>query len=336
MRKSMRKFLVFVIILCISSFTLLGTGCRKDSDVKEIKTNAASGESLKDENGDKKEAAQQTNAQAANTQEKKYGDVKGFLWEVKKGNAVVYMYGSIHVGDKKIYPLCKTVEEAFDSANVMVGEIDITDTKALTSQAAKMVYASGETAYDHMSAEGKAKVEKACRELNFNPRSVLNQKVWSLGSIISGYQMKKAGYDANYGIDMYFMNKAKGKKKIMEVEGAEFQFNLLNSFSDEEQEKYFVSPITSLEETKKSMDQIFEVFKTGDEKQMEKAIGEDDRNTNFYKKMILDRNKNMASKIEGYLNTSDTYFVVVGLAHYIGDDGVIKLLKDKGYTVTKK
>ncbi len=325
MRRLKKVISLFLILLYAVAFSFFGFGCKDEAINRATNTTPTTTSDVEGK------TAQKENEQ----QDKKYGDVKGFLWQIKKGNSVVYMYGSIHVGDKDIYPLCKNVEEAFDSSNVLVGEIDITDTKALTAQAMKMIYSNGDTAYDHMSSEGKKKVEEACKELDFNPRVVLNQKVWSLGSIISGYQMKKAGYDANYGIDMYFMNKAKGKKKIMEVEGAEFQFNLLNSFSDEEQEKYFISSMSTIEDTKQGLDKIFQVFKSGDEEEMEKVLGEDDRNSNFYEKMILERNKSMASKIEEYLKTGDSYFVVVGLAHYLGEDGVIKLLQDKGYTVTK-
>ena len=45
--------------------------------------------------------------------------------------------------------------------------------------------------------------------------------------------------------------------------------------------------------------------------------------------MILDRNKNMTLKIEEYLKTEKTYFVIAGLAHYIGDDGIVRMLEDK-------
>jgi uncharacterized protein YbaP (TraB family) len=69
---------------------------------------------------------------------------------------------------------------------------------------------------------------------------------------------------------------------------------------------------------------------------MIKVLGTEDRNSNFYKKMILDRNINMTLKIEEYLNAGDTYFVIAGLAHFIGEDGIVKMLQDKGYTVTRK
>jgi uncharacterized protein YbaP (TraB family) len=41
----------------------------------------------------------------------------------------------------------------------------------------------------------------------------------------------------------------------------------------------------------------------------------------------------MASKIEEFLKTGQTYFVVVGAGHLIGDKGIIELLRRKGYRV---
>jgi uncharacterized protein YbaP (TraB family) len=314
----------------------IGVGCNKeDAAVKKEDTKATSSNvDTKNREADENKDNTEENKEAS--PEKKYGEVKGFLWEVKKDNTTVYMYGSIHVGDKNLYPMHQVVEDAFESSEVVVGEIDMTNTEKITEQAFQLVYTNGETVMDHLSEEGKKKINEVSEELGFNYTLLKTQKIWSFGSFLSGYQMKKAGYNANYGIDMYFLNRAKGTKRIEELEGAQFQFDMLNNFTDEEQEKYFIMSMTNLEETKKGLDELFNIYKSGDETAMLTALGEEDRNTNYYKMMILERNINMTSKIEGYLNTGDTYFVVAGLAHFIGEDGIVKMLRDKGYTVTRK
>lgn len=322
------------LLLVMLIFTmLLSTACKKeDNNVREKASKEVSVNKKHKETFAKEEKNGESNV------EKKYGSVKGFLWEVKKGNATVYMYGSIHVGGKDIYPLEKTVEDAFDGADVLVGEIDINNisTEDATNYAFDSIYTNGDTALDHLSQEGKNKLNEVSKELDFNYKFIIKYKPWYVGSILSSYQMKKAGYEANYGIDKYFFNKAKGKKEIEELESAKFQIDLLNSFSDEEQEKNFIMSIGTIEETKASLDQIFDIYKKGDEEAMIEALGEEDRSSNYYKKMILDRNKNMTLKIEEYLNMEKTYFVVAGLAHFIGQDGIVQMLKDKGYTVMRK
>jgi uncharacterized protein YbaP (TraB family) len=38
-------------------------------------------------------------------------------------------------------------------------------------------------------------------------------------------------------------------------------------------------------------------------------------------------------KIEGYLRSGKTYFVVAGAAHMGGDNGVLALLRQRGYRI---
>jgi uncharacterized protein YbaP (TraB family) len=51
------------------------------------------------------------------------------------------------------------------------------------------------------------------------------------------------------------------------------------------------------------------------------------------KKLFDERNDKMTSKIEGYLKSNGTYFVIVGAGHLVGKKGIVELLKSKGYGV---
>jgi uncharacterized protein YbaP (TraB family) len=41
----------------------------------------------------------------------------------------------------------------------------------------------------------------------------------------------------------------------------------------------------------------------------------------------------MVSKIEDFLRTKEVYFVIVGAGHLVGNQGIIEILKGKGYLV---
>jgi len=45
------------------------------------------------------------------------------------------------------------------------------------------------------------------------------------------------------------------------------------------------------------------------------------------------RNRNWIPKIESYLDSGQTYFVVVGAAHMVGPEGLLALLKARGYKI---
>jgi len=59
----------------------------------------------------------------------------------------------------------------------------------------------------------------------------------------------------------------------------------------------------------------------------------DKKMNSIYEKLIYERNRNMVSKIEEFLRTKETYFVVVGAGHLVGKKGIIEMLKGKRYPV---
>ena len=53
----------------------------------------------------------------------------------------------------------------------------------------------------------------------------------------------------------------------------------------------------------------------------------------FGDRLLGARNRNWIPKIEGYLHSGKTYFVIVGAAHMGGPGGVLALLRGRGYRV---
>jgi len=53
----------------------------------------------------------------------------------------------------------------------------------------------------------------------------------------------------------------------------------------------------------------------------------------FYDKLFPGRDNKIVEKLDKILQRDEkkTYFVVVGSGHLIGDDGLLQLLKNKGY-----
>ena len=56
----------------------------------------------------------------------------------------------------------------------------------------------------------------------------------------------------------------------------------------------------------------------------------------MYEKLIYERNRTMAQKIEEFLKTKETYFVIVGAGHLVGEKGIVGILKKRGYRVEQR
>jgi uncharacterized protein YbaP (TraB family) len=50
-------------------------------------------------------------------------------------------------------------------------------------------------------------------------------------------------------------------------------------------------------------------------------------------RLLGNRNRNWIPKIEGYIQSGKIYFIVAGSAHMGGSDGVVALLRARGYRV---
>jgi uncharacterized protein YbaP (TraB family) len=147
----------------------------------------------------------------------------------------------------------------------------------------------------------------------------------------------KLGLDPNLGIDKYFLTKADGKKKIFELESLDYQIGLLSALSDKDQESFLIYTLKDLKLMGEELSKLIQAWISGDAKGMEslltKSISEDAGLSSIFDKLVYERNKTMALKIEDFLRTKETYFVIIGAGHLVGDQGIIEILKGKGYLI---
>jgi len=53
-----------------------------------------------------------------------------------------------------------------------------------------------------------------------------------------------------------------------------------------------------------------------------------------YKQLLKDRNNNWLPKVEAMFNNDSSEFVLVGAGHLVGQDSLLTLLENKGYSVS--
>jgi len=264
---------------------------------------------------------------------------KSFLWKIQSKTNTVYVLGSLHFSKKEIYPLSAKIEKAFGQSEILVVEADINDMKKVDIQKLleRAFYPADDTLEKHVSPEIYESVKKETEGLGI-PLEILNkQKPWFLAMTLVALESLKFGFDPNLGIDKYFLSKAEGRKKILELESLDDQLNLLSEFSDKDQELFLLYTLKDLKMMEQELGRLTQAWTSGDTKAMEtllaKSVSEDKRLSLISEKLIYERNRKMASKIEDFLRTRETYFAIVGAGHLVGDRGIIEILKGKGYPI---
>lgn len=267
-----------------------------------------------------------------------------FMWKVESNGQMCYLLGSIHFLNSRHYPLHTTIESAFNKCDVLVVEADISGSagiSAATSAMHQAMYRDGRTLKGDVSSKTLDMVKQKLADMNLGVDYMMKFKPWFVAMTIMQYQLARLGYNADAGVDKYFLNKAAQTGiPVKELEGVNFQMNLFNSFSRTENEHFLLSTIVSTNKLQTQMTKMVNAWLTGDAPTMHQ------NNTSYlsqypellpmYKKLNDDRNVTMTQKIKGYMNSNKTHFVVVGAAHLIGPNGIVNLLRNNGYTVTQQ
>ncbi len=267
-----------------------------------------------------------------------YG-LKNFLWKVQSGRSTVYLLGSIHFLKEDSYPLNPSIENAYESSDNLVVEANIyelgkLDLKGLTDRA---FYKNDDNVEKHLSPETYRLLKQEGETLGMPVELIRMQKPWFLALSLEAMELMRLGYEPQYGVDYHFLAKAQGKKRILELESLDEQLNLLSGFSDEEQEQFLLYTLKTLSSMGRQVEGLVRAWKSGDPQALESivadAVTQDASMAPVFGKLFEERNVGMTSRIEEYLRSGGTYFVIVGAGHLVGRKGIIQLIKDKGYSV---
>lgn len=267
---------------------------------------------------------------------------KCLFWEVSDDNNSVYVLGSIHYADERIYPLNKDVIKSYEKADYLVVEANVnTDYTGLQYLQQKMM--SDKNLSELVSSETYKIVMEELSSVGPEGIPAENMKPWGLAMTIESLKMQRAIKGSiNKGIDNYFFLKAMiSNKPILELEGLKFQVDLFDSLPLNIQDYYLRSAtILTYKQAEDIMNFYFKCIKEGDDKNLYAALNANNRDAlakEFNKLVITNRNSGMVSKIESYLADKENkiYFVVAGAAHMVGEDGVINLLVKKGYKIKR-
>jgi uncharacterized protein len=266
---------------------------------------------------------------------------KSFLWKVHAGSKVLYLAGSVHALGADAYPLSATYESAFAAAGTLVEEINLAEAEQLAAAPillAKGLYTDGRTFEGIVTKDTAMLVANRLKDTGIPPEMIRLMKPWMVMLMITAMEAQKAGLDAALGLDKYFFDKAKAAgKPVLALETAESQIDRFDKMPEALQEQMLRSTLTELEVARNSVAAMISAWRTGDAAALEKmALSSFEGYRGAYTSLIVERNHNWVPQIEACLSKPQPCLVVVGAAHLVGPDGLLALLKQKGYRLEQQ
>ena len=263
------------------------------------------------------------------------------VWRVSSGSNVLYLGGTVHLLRPSDYPLPEEYEEAYQDSDELYFETDIqamtTDLSIQAQMLQQLTYQDERTLRTVLSTEAY----EALNEYTMNsmlPLMMLEKmKPGLLISTLQVLEFQKLGFTPQ-GVDAFFNTRAMGDgKETGELETIQEQIGFIASMGEGNESEFVLMSIADLENTEDMMAQMIAAWRSGNAQQLEELFVEDMRTQapEVYDSLLRQRNLKWMPQIEAMLQDADTEFVLVGAAHLVGEDGLLKMLRDKGFDISQ-
>nr|WP_321224536.1 TraB/GumN family protein [uncultured Psychroserpens sp.] len=258
---------------------------------------------------------------------------KSLLWEIS-GNGLAessYLYGTIHMTCDAT--LDENILNALDATKLLVLELDMDD-PSMQMEMMKGIYMTENTTIkDLVSEEEYATISKFIKEQIGMPLDALgNIKPFFISAM---FYPKLLGCPVQSFEEALMTVAHEQEEEVLGLETVEEQLSVFDDIPYKDQAADLLrSAKDNLAHDKDSFQKLIQYYNDKDIEGM-MTLMENDENLSTTKhrdKLLDNRNKNWISKIGAFAKEQPTFFGV-GAGHLAGDNGVIKLLINAGYTV---
>lgn len=260
------------------------------------------------------------------------------VWKVAKGDDYLYIGGTIHLLSKADFPLPEGFSTAYQDSDMVVLETDMAALQSTDYQRRileETSYSGGDSIIGHLSDDTIRSLKAYLDERGIPAAPMFRLKPGMLSMTLSVVEIQRLGL-TEAGVDHYFHRQALNDGKTLRyLESPDEQIRFLVDMGKGQEDEIIRHTLLEMKELPHYLDAMRSAWRSGDMEKLETA-GLDTWSNEFpevYATLVTDRNRNWVPEIERLLQTSDTELVLFGALHLVGKEGVLALLKDRGYQV---
>jgi hypothetical protein len=268
------------------------------------------------------------------------------LWEIQsaanpRGRA--FLLGSVHAA-RADFALDPAIERAYDAADALVLEADITSESAdafgfVQRTIAMASLPEGQTLDQVLPRPTYERLGEFLRERGQPLEPYRRFEPWLLMTMVSSYIFAEAGLPAEGGVDLRLSTRAQEQKKpILALETPEFQLSLFDALPLDLQARMLGEMLDHEEDMRSLSTRLFAAWERGDLDviEAETAPAKDAPPLReFHERVYVARNQAMAQRIDALLREEKTWLVVVGAGHVVGAQGIPTLLARSGHRIAR-
>ena len=269
----------------------------------------------------------------------------GFLWEATRGAERVWLLGAIHVGRPAAAATYRADRPGLRDAQVFAFEANVFDARAsLAATQRRAMYPEGAPGLDaYVDADLLVRVERLLAGSAGGLSACCRMKPWMLANTLVVLESMRAGLNPADGSEaqLYRLALATGRP-VVEIESVDEQLRLFDEAPLPVQLDYLRHTVEAIEDgsSRADIERLVGAWERSDaavlQRQLEQMMRSDRAAQRFVaERIIRGRHPKMVAAIERFAASGRLHLVVVGALHYFGPDGLLQMLRDRGYSVTR-
>ncbi len=255
------------------------------------------------------------------------------LWKVsKEGRQPSYVFGTIHVSDPRITNLPEPVETALKNSDIFVMEALPTPEEAL-SLAQMMFYADGTTLKDYLDDDLFNRTAKVLSNFQLPIEAVSVMRPWA------AFLLMNYPADNTMPLDLVLFEIAMSQgARTIGLETLSEQGAVFSEMALDDQFRLLLDTLCNYDLVMQDIEEMKRLYLKKDLNGLlntgtQHAYSDEQVYKELNKRLLTDRNKIMADRMQAVLQEGDA-FIAIGALHLPGNEGVIARLSQQGYKIT--
>ncbi|MCH8556620.1 MAG: TraB/GumN family protein [Balneolia bacterium] len=243
-----------------------------------------------------------------------------------------YLYGTMHLLCSEYMDISESVSNALESADLLALEIDMTDPGMASQMMALGMLPDGKTIMEYMNDDDAELLDGFLRQhYGVGLDQMGTMKPFMLSSMTLLPLISCEGEQES--VDGFLMMKAvENDIPVTGLETIAFQTGLFDDIPLQEQVDELIEIVRDTDAGMEEFERLSRLYASQNIREMYELITEDEFWQN-HKEVLLDsRNQAWIPVIEE-LARDQRVFIGVGAGHLAGENGVINLLRQRGFTV---
>ena len=248
------------------------------------------------------------------------------FYRIEGKGGPVYLLGTIHVGFDAKKELPAYVWDALKRSDLFVMETDLGAAQVM--MAARAAIGEGGDLKTMLGDESWAELDQRLGGVADQFRRV---KPWFVVSVLTLKMLPEGALRDPMDQALHAWATDAGKE-LAYLESPDYQIGVLEQTLTASELKEMLA---EYDQQKNDLDAMLSYYREGDVERMAAISFKDmEIKPEMYEKLFFKRNELWVSKIESYLKRGNV-FVAFGAGHLLGERGVLALLEEKGYEVTR-